>query len=101
MKPISIEEEAERELAGSVDFYEGRSPGLGWEFERAAREAVRAIQADPERHPLQKDGTRRYVMPRFPFTIRYLELPDCLWIVAFAHTSRKPGYWKSRLRSKP
>ena len=37
-------------------------------------------------------------MARFPFTIRYLELQDCIWIVAFAHTSRKPGYWKARLR---
>ncbi len=100
MKPLAIEEATERELAGSVDFYEDHSPGLGWEFERAAREAVRRIQADPERHPLQQDGTRRCVMARFPFTIRYLDLPNCIWIVAFAHTSRKPGYWKARLRSR-
>jgi toxin ParE1/3/4 len=101
VKPVTIEEEAERELSGSVEFYERRRAGLGLEFEYATRQAVRTIQADPERHPLQKDGTRRYVMKRFPFIIRYVDLPDTIWIIAFAHTSRKPGYWRARLQSKP
>jgi hypothetical protein len=34
---------------------------------------------------------------RFPFIIHYVDLPDSVWIVAFAHTSRKPGYWQKRL----
>ena len=39
MKLLIIEEEAERELAGSVAFYEQRQSGLGLDFERATREA--------------------------------------------------------------
>jgi toxin ParE1/3/4 len=101
VKPVIIEEHAEDELADSVEFYERRRAGLGLEFERAARETVRTIQADPERHPLHKEGTRCYVMERFPFTVRYMDLPDTIWIIAFAHTSRKPGYWKLRVQSKP
>ncbi len=31
----------------------------------------------------------------------YLLVRDVLWIVAFAHTSRLPGYWSSRLRQVP
>jgi len=101
VKPVTVEEEAERELAGSVDFYEHRRSGLGLDFARAAHDAVRMIQADPERHPLQKDGTRCYFVDRFPFIIRYMDLSDRIWIVAFAHTSRKPEYWKPRLQFKP
>ena len=101
MKPLIIEENAEAELTDSVAFYERRRTGLGLEFEHAAREAVRKIQTDPERHPLYKDGTRCFVMERFPFTIRYMDLPDAIWIIAFAHTSRKPSYWKARLQSRP
>ena len=98
MKPVRIEEDAERELAGSVDFYERRLAGLGIDFAQASQTAVQEIQTHPERCPLQKDGTRRHVMKRFPFTIRYMDLPEEIWIIAFAHTSRHPNYWKPRLR---
>ena len=97
MKPVVIEREAERELFGAADFYERRRSGLGLEFESAAREAVRMIQADPARYAMQKNGTRRRVMSRFPFIVHYVDLPDAIWIVAFAHANRKPNYWASRL----
>ena len=96
MKQIVIDSEAEIELSDSVSFYERRESGLGLEFERAAREAVQTIQADPERHPFDNDGTRRLVMERFPSVIHYIDLPNTIWILAFAHTSRKPGYWRRR-----
>lgn len=98
MKPVIVEESAERELAGSFLFYEQRRAGLGYEFKVAAWKAVRTIQQAPQRNRLRDDGTRRYAMRRFPFVIHYLEMPDYLWIVAFAHTSRKPDYWRIRLR---
>lgn len=97
MKQVIISSEAENELSESVDFYERRVPGLGLAFERKAREAVQTIRAAPDRHPLRTDGTRRLVMERFPFVIHYVELADTIWVLAFAHTSRKPGYWQPRL----
>jgi hypothetical protein len=66
VKQIIIDSEAENELSDSVAFYERRESGLGLEFERAARQAVQTIQADPERHPFRKDGTRRFVWSGFP-----------------------------------
>ena len=97
MKPLIIAEEAEHELAGSVAFYEKRESGLGLDFERAVQEILKKIASSPERWPAGKYGTRHYLMQRFPFVIHYLDLPDRIWIVAFAHTSRKPDYWKSRI----
>ncbi len=97
MKPLVIEEEAERELAGSVAFYEQRQSGLGLDFERATQEALKRIARSPDRWPLGKHGTRHYLMSRFPFIIHYLDMPDRIWIVAFAHASRKPNYWKTRI----
>lgn len=97
MKPVIIDSEAENELSDSVAFYERRRVGLGLDFERAARVAVQMIQADPERYPEWKGGTRRLVMERFPFVIYYVVLPDTIWILAFAHTSRRPGYWRRRV----
>ena len=97
MKPVIIDSEAENELSDSVSFYERRLPGLGLDLELAARKAVESIQADPGRHPVQKSGSRRLVMERFPFVIHYVELPGTIWILAFAHASRRPGYWRRRL----
>lgn len=34
---------------------------------------------------------------RFPFTIIYVEREQEFLVIAVAHTSRKPGYWKNRL----
>ena len=97
MKPVFIEGDAEQELMDSAAFYEERRVGLGLDFEMAARRAVQTIQADPERQALRRDGTRRYIMERFPFVIHYVEMPEVVWVLAFAHTSRKPGYWRQRL----
>ena len=97
MKPVIIDTAAEVELAQAVQFYEHRQAGLGLDLGRAARRAVDAIQKNPEHCALRKDGTRRCVLPRFPFILHYTELPEALWVLAFAHTSRKPGYWRARL----
>jgi toxin ParE1/3/4 len=97
VKPVIIDSHAEAELAESVAFYELRRRGLGVEFESAVRAALKRIQTSPELHPLQKNGARKFVMDRFPFIIHYMELPDKIWAVAFAHTSRKPGYWLRRI----
>ncbi len=97
MKPLIVAEEAEHELAGSVAFYENRESGLGLEFERAAQRVLKKIASSPDRWPAGKYGTRHYLMQRFPLVIHYLDMPDRIWIVAFAHTSRKPNYWKTRI----
>jgi len=97
VKQLIIDAEAENELSESVAFYERRLLGLGLEFERAAREAVESIQLNPQRYPFRKDGTLRLVMERFPFVIHYIDLPDTIWVLAFAHAKRKPGYWRRRL----
>jgi len=98
VKPVFIDSAAEAELVDAVAFYESRRNGLGLDLERVARQAVQSIQADPERQALRRDGTRRYVMERFPFVIHYVELPTMVWVLAFAHASRKPGYWRERLK---
>lgn len=97
MKHVIIHAEAENELSDSVAFYERRRKGLGLELESEARKAVQTIQIDPERHPARKNGTRRLVMEGFPFVIHYSDLPGTIHILAFAHTSRRPGYWLRRL----
>ena len=96
MTPATILHEAEVELWEAVEFYESKRVGLGLDFEKAVKAAVELIQQSPERWPLREDGTRRYLIHRFPYFVVYLHYEDRLWIIAFAHCRRRPGYWSDR-----
>ena len=39
---------------------------------------------------------RRVPLRHFPFFIVYRDLPDYVEIMALAHTSRRPNYWRDR-----
>lgn len=43
--------EADDDVVGSYDWYEGREPGLGEDFLRSVEACVRGIQRHPEMYP--------------------------------------------------
>jgi hypothetical protein len=51
----------------------------------------------PERWPIGKNNTRRFLLWRFPFAILYSEQESVVTIWAVAHGSRRPQYWERRL----
>jgi toxin ParE1/3/4 len=98
MTPLTILHEAEIELWEAVQFYENRCVGLGLDFEKEIKAAIETIQQSPGRWPLHKDGTRRYLLHRFPYFVVYVLHQGHVWIVAFAHCRRKPQYWSGRTK---
>jgi plasmid stabilization system protein ParE len=44
-----------------------------------------------------RNMVRRVPLRHFPFLLLYRRRDDYLQIVALAHTSRKPSYWRARL----
>lgn len=42
-------------------------------------------------------GTRRFILPRSPYGTVHVTLDEYGHIVAIAHQSRTPGYWRKRL----
>ncbi len=98
MTPITILHEAEMELWEAVEFYENRCAGLGLDFEKEIKAALELIQQSPRRWPIRKDGTRRYLIHRFPYFIVYVFHKDNVWVIAFAHCRRRPGYWSGRAK---
>lgn len=96
MKRIIVHSEAELELWQAVEYYETKSVGLGLDFEQEISRALGDIQEEPNRWPTRKHGTRCRLLRRFPYIIYYLELQDIIWVVAVAHTSRRPYYWRKR-----
>ncbi|MGE4068692.1 MAG: type II toxin-antitoxin system RelE/ParE family toxin [Vicinamibacterales bacterium] len=98
MRPVNIAATASRELAEAVRWYETKRPGLGGEFYDAVVEAIALLQQRPG-VGRQVDGPppyRQMLVERFPYHVVYRERPADLYVVAVAHTKRRPEYWKAR-----
>lgn len=95
-KPVVIRREAEGELAAAVDWYAERSEDTAKRFCNELLAAVKAIAADPERFPIFQGKYRYRLLSRFPYRIIYRERDADIEILAVAHTSRRPDYWKLR-----
>lgn len=101
MKPVEFHSAARAELDDAVAFYEMRAIGLGLDLLEKVNDAVTKIQRSPEAWPPHKRSRfRKLFTERFPFAVFYLDLPDCIWIVAIAHGSRRPDYWMRRSRER-
>jgi plasmid stabilization system protein ParE len=85
---------AEVEAAGQ--WYAERSPIAAAAFAVEVDTCVERVREAPERWPRYVHGTRRYLLPHFPFSLVYRVRHGEIEIVAVAHHRRRPGYWRSR-----
>ena len=79
-------------------WYRERSPRAAENFWLRIQDARRSIALFPLAAPLVAKRTRRFILTGFPYDIIYSVLPNEIVIVAVSHHSRRPGYWKDRLR---
>ena len=94
---LEFHPEAELELIEAALHYELQVPGLGERLESEVRRATDRLLDHPEIGQLVDPDLRRFILPRFPFTLIYSATPDALRIEVVAHQSRLPGYWRSRI----
>jgi plasmid stabilization system protein ParE len=94
----SIHPEAEREFAAAADFYDAREEGLGQRFSDEVFATIDRIIEFPDSWPRSSHRTRRCLCNRFPYSVIYRHADETVTIYAVAHQSRKPGYWKDRIR---
>jgi hypothetical protein len=78
-------------------FYLSKSVAVEELFRLEIERAITLIRDHPETWPIYILGTRRFVLPRFPYSLVYKTDGPHSLIVAIAHAKRKPGYWTSRL----
>ena len=97
MKPVWLHGDARAELDDAIAFYESRACGLWLDLQKKVEDVVKRIQQSPEAWtPHKRSGCRKCFTQRFPFTVYYMEFPEIIWVVAIAHGSRRPDYWRSR-----
>ena len=88
--------EARDELVEAAKFYENREDGLGDRFLDEVASCLARIASQPSLGGAVTTVLRRRILRRFPFSVIYAHEQDTIVVVAVAHTSRKPGYWKGR-----
>jgi plasmid stabilization system protein ParE len=97
-KSAEFHDEATAEYEAAFDWYLERSPDAALGFDAEVDRALAEIIAAPRRWASGPHSTRRFLLRKFPFTLIYREQGSgSILIVAVAHTSRKPGYWKGRV----
>jgi hypothetical protein len=93
---IEILDEAEKELDDGVAYYEKIEPGLGVRLKAETREIIQWIVLNPELPRLRSKGYRRVNLKVFPYYVAYFIWSETVWIVATAHSKRRPEYWIRR-----
>ncbi|MGO9307181.1 MAG: type II toxin-antitoxin system RelE/ParE family toxin [Candidatus Korobacteraceae bacterium] len=96
-KRIEYHEGAIADVKSAVDWYRKRSPKAALDFIEELNRSADTILDAPERWPVGRNDTRRFLLWRFPFTIIYSEEQSIVTIWAVAHASRRPEYWLRRL----
>jgi toxin ParE1/3/4 len=70
---------------------------LGLDLLSEVEKVILKIQKNPNLGtPHKIEGIRRYAIQRFPYLTFYTELEEVIWVIAIAHSNRKPNYWKQR-----
>ncbi len=87
---------ARREVRRAQVFYGTVSSALGVDFAAAVQHGVERIADSPAMWPPFSEGTRRYLLDRFPYALVYRVEPGVVRIVAVMHQARRPGYWQGR-----
>jgi plasmid stabilization system protein ParE len=85
--------EAQAELLAAQAWYEDRSPGLGFEFARAADAAIARAQRTPLSFPSIEAEFRHVMARKFPYSIIYRATDTQIVVVSCFHHRRKPGSW--------
>lgn len=89
--------EALEEYREAARYYAERQTDLDLRFVEAVETAIGRILAGPEQWPHLEDDIRRCLTRVFPYGIIYTVEPAYVLIVAVAHCSREPYYWKGRI----
>ena len=97
---VVIADEAEREFAAAVDFYDKREPGLGQRFARDVRDLFREACKNPERFSRASRLTRKAKVLGWPYSVYFTvkEETSELVISTVWHGRRNPAELRQRLK---
>ena len=102
MRTVRILGDAAEEAIEAAAWYERQRPGPGTDFFAAFEAAVdlveeQLIPLSPYPRKAGAAGAKRVILKRFPYDIVIVEYAAELVVIAVAHQSRQPSYWRERI----
>ena len=92
---------AEEELLAAGKRIKEDDPKEAHLFERAFAEALDWAQSEPLVFRCFESDFRKIKVGKFRYLLIFRLRGDEVQVLAVAHTSRRPGYWKSRAKKWP
>lgn len=94
---LEFHTEARTEFIEATSRYESQVPGLGTRFISELDRCLQLLLQSPSIGGRFGNKLRRFPLnDGFPFSLVYAVHDHTLLIVAVAHQSRKPGFWRHR-----
>ena len=90
-------DQAKVEFDEAMEFYDSCVAGLGIKLFSDFENTIERLLHFPYSATSIDSGIRKAVLSIYPFNIIYQIENDFVYILAFMHQKRKPGYWKKRL----
>jgi plasmid stabilization system protein ParE len=97
-RKLDFLDEVDAELRHAQNWYAVRNPRAAERFVTELERAFQVIIEEPERWSKYGRRARYYQLRRFPYLVIYEFDPSTVTVIAVAHTSRRRGYWRRRLR---
>jgi len=77
-------------------WYYRQNPPAADRFESGFQEALDRIRKDPRWWAIYDDTHRFVRIKDFPYHVIFRPEGETIWVVAVAHDSRNPDYWRGR-----
>ena len=95
---LDIHPEAAHETAEAALFYKRRDPDVSRRFRTEVYAAIERARSQPLVYRVFEDDLRKVKVERFPYAVIFLLTGNnVLQVLAVAHGSREPGYWRHRV----
>ena len=94
---VRIGPAAKNELRIASRYYDRKRPGLGEEFLDEVQRVISLLVMHPELGRELLSQRRALTLRRFSYQLVYIPDEDFIRIIAVAHSSQQPYYWRHRV----
>ena len=92
---VEISPNAEREIVQAVQWYAQKNPLAADVFRTTVFDSIDTISHSPlSWAKVSEDGIRKFVLPRYPYSLFFKVLGSTVEILTVAHNRRMPGHWQ-------
>src|SRR6266498_5482669 len=97
---LFVRPEMDADIAEAEVWYEQRQEGLGKDFTRSVRNAMRELPQNPLLYRLRhrRLGIRWFYPPRCPYRIVYRIEGQSIVVLALLHAKQHDRHWRKRAR---